>query len=149
TAVNADAGARSLMASIVTALAVGLALWKLTPLFYYLPKATLSAIVITSVVGLVDTKAPGRLWRVKPTDAGLVVVTFVATLALGMQLGMAVGVLVSLGLFIYRTTRPHTAELGRLPGTTVYRNVKNFPEAETVPGLLILRMDASFYFGNV
>src|SRR5690606_17205161 len=90
-----------------------------------------------------------RLWRVKPTDAGLVLVTFAVTLTLGMQLGIAGGVLVSLGLFIYRTTRPHTAELGRLPGTTVYRNVKNFPEAQTVPGLLILRMDASFYFGNV
>lgn len=149
TAVNAEAGARSLMASVISAAVVALALWKLTPLFTHLPKAALAAIVLVAVGGLVDVRAPARLWRIKPTDAALVVVTFGLTLALGMQLGIAGGVLVSLGLFIYRTTRPHTAELGRLPGTEVYRNLKNFPEAQAVPGLLILRVDASFYFGNV
>lgn len=149
TAVNADAGARTAMASVISAALVALSLWFLTPFIAFVPKAVLAAIVLLAVVTLIDTHAPRQLWRIKPADAVLAVATAVATLALGLQRGLAIGVAASLALFIYRTTRPHTAELGRLPGTHVYRNVLNFPEAQPVPGIRILRMDASFYFGNV
>jgi SulP family sulfate permease len=66
----------------------------------------------------------------------------------GIEPGIGVGVAASLALFVLRSTRPHNAVLGRLPGTDVFRNVKNFPEAEPVPGMVIWRFDASFYFAN-
>ncbi len=148
-AVNDQAGARSPIASVVTTAVIALSLLLLTPLFYYLPKAVLAAIVMSAVFGLIDVREPLRLWKVRRSDALLLGVTFVVTLFVGIGEGIFVGVLASLGAFIHRSTRPHTAELGRLPGTNVFRNFKHFPEAEAVPGVLILRMDASFYFANV
>ncbi len=148
-AVNDQAGARSPIASVVTTAVIALSLLLLTPLFYYLPKAVLAAIVMSAVFGLIDVREPLRLWKVRRSDALLLGVTFVVTLFVGIGEGILVGVLASLGAFIHRSTRPHTAELGRLPGTNVFRNFKHFPEAEAVPGVLILRMDASFYFANV
>lgn len=148
TAVNAQAGARTGLASAITAVFIGVSLLLFTPLFYFLPKAVLAAIVMAAVVGLIDVKEPVHLWRVKPTDAMLLGLTFVSTLFLGIEEGIGIGVVASLGLFVYRSTRPHDAVLGRLPGTTDYRNVKNFPEAEEVPHVAIWRFDASFYFAN-
>ncbi len=150
TAVNDQAGARTPLASIVTASVVALTLLFLTPLFYYLPVCVLSAIIVVAVYSLVDVREFLRLVRVKPTDAGLLALTFISTLVLGIELGILVGVGASLLLFILRTTKPHTAVLGRLPGTlSVYRNVRRFPDAERVPGLLIVRVDATFYFANM
>lgn len=148
-AVNDQAGAKSPIASLLTAGLVALSLALLTPLFYHLPKAVLAAIVMAAVAGLVDVREPLRLWRVRRTDALLLLVTFAVTAFVGIGEGIAVGVAASLAAFIYRSTRPHTAELGRLPGTSVFRNLRHYPEAEPVPGVLILRMDASFYFANV
>ena len=149
TAVNAQAGARTQLASLIAAALVALSLLLLTPLFYYLPRAVLGAIVIVAVAGLIDLKEIARLWRIKKVDAGLALLTLAATLLLGIQQGIALGIGASLALFIFRTTRPHTAVLGRLPGTDVYRNLKRFPEAREIPGVLILRVDAAFYFANV
>ena len=149
TAVNAQAGAKTTLAGLVTALLVGLTLLFFTPLFYYLPKAVLAAIIMAAVFGLIDVHEVRHLWRVKRADLAMLAITFVATLTLGIEQGIAVGVGASLLVLVFRTTRPHVAVLGRLPGTTVYRNVLRFPEAMTTPGVLALRLDAQFYFGNV
>ncbi|MCG8417437.1 MAG: solute carrier family 26 protein [Proteobacteria bacterium] len=149
TAVNAQAGARSTLAGLVTAAVVALTLLFLTPLFTYLPKAVLAAIIVTAVLDLVDIAEVVHLWRVKRSDLALLLITFLATLALGIEQGILIGVTASLLWFIVRSTHPHIAVLGRIPGTRVYRNVARHSDAETVPGTLIVRMDASFYFGNV
>ncbi len=149
TAVNDQAGARTGVAGIITASVIILTLLFLTPLFYYLPKAVLAAIIMTAVFGLIDIKEVKHLWQVKRGDLALLLITFVATLSVGIEAGVLTGVAASLIFFVVRTTRPHTAVLGQLPGTEVYRNMANFPEAVPVPGVLAVRVDASFYFGNV
>jgi len=149
TAVNAQAGARTGMASIFTAAVVALTLLLLTPLFYFLPKSALAAIIMTAVFGLVDVSEARHLWRVKRGDLALMATTFLATLALGIEEGILVGVGASLLVFVVRSTRPHLAVLGRIPWSELYRNVERFPEARTVPGVLTVRIDSQLYFGNV
>jgi SulP family sulfate permease len=149
TAVNDQAGARTGVAAIITAGFIMLTLLFLTPLFHSLPKAVLAAIIMVAVVGLIDTHEVVHLWKVKKSDLALLVLTFVATLTWGIEPGIFTGVGASLGWFVVKTTRPHTAVLGRVQGTEAYRNVLNFPDAETTPGVLAVRVDAQFYFGNV
>ncbi len=149
TAVNAQAGARTPMAGIFTAVVVIGTLLFLTPLFYYLPKAVLAAVIMTAVFGLIDVHEVKHLWKIDRTDLVLLLLTFGGTLSLGIEAGIGLGVGASLLWFVVQTTRPHAAVLGRLPGTTAYRNIERHPEAERFDGLLILRIDASFYFGNV
>ena len=148
-AVNADAGARSGMASVITAVLVLLTLLFLTDLITHLPVAVLAAIILVAVLGLVDLHAVRHLWEIDRPDLGVLLVTFGSTLTLGIEAGIGVGVAVSMLVFVVRRSRPFYAVLGRLPETTIYRNVDNFPEVETIPGLLVLRFDAAFYFGNV
>lgn len=149
TSVNAQAGAKTQLASLITALAVALTLMFLTPLFHYLPTVVLAAIIVTAVAGLIDVQLPVRLWRIKKTDLGILMVTFLTTLFWGIQEGIGVGVAVSLALLVLRSTRPHVAVLGHVPDLDVYRNVKRFKNAETIPGVLALRLDAQIFFGNV
>lgn len=149
TAVNVQAGARTPLASLITAALVGLTLLVLTPLFRHLPIAALAAIIMVAVFGLIDVEAARRLWRTSKRDFALLAVTFVATLQLGITEGIATGVGASLALFIIFSTRPHYAVLGRLPGSNTFRNLEHYPHAETLPGVLMLRFDAPFYFGNM
>jgi len=149
TAVNATAGARTQLAGIITSALVFLALVFLTPLFHFLPKAALAAIIMMAVYGLIDFAEVKHLHKVKRADLALLLVTFASTLALGIVRGMGVGVVASLLWFVFRTTRPHIAVLGRIPGTTQFRNVARQRGLITYEGVLILRMDAQFYFGNV
>ncbi|HEY8378094.1 MAG TPA: sulfate permease [Nannocystis sp.] len=148
TAVNAQAGARSPLAGVVTAALVALALALFAPLLSTLPRAALSAVIVVAVAGLVDVAFVRELRRTRPRELIPLAVTFVATLALGVGLGLAFGVGASLLLFVLRTARPHTAILGRLPGTEVYRNVLRFPDAETVADVVVIRLDAPLYFAN-
>lgn len=148
TAVNAQAGAKTGMAAIVTALVIGLVLIFMTPLFYYLPKAVLAAIIMMAIVTLIDLKEVKHLYQVKRSDLALLGVTFVATLTLGIEQGILTGVVVSLLSFVVSTTRPHSAILGRLPSTDVYRNIKRHSAAKTIDDVIIVRIDAQFYFGN-
>ncbi|MEM9492478.1 MAG: sulfate permease, partial [Myxococcota bacterium] len=148
TAVNAQAGARTALAGLVTALFVAITLLLFTPLLYNLPKAVLAAIIITAVVGLIDVAEVRHLWRVKRSDLALLVLTFAATLSLGIEMGILVGVGASLLWFVVFSTRPHIALLGRKPNGA-FRNVLRHSDAEPLDGVLIVRMDASFYFGNV
>ena len=148
-AVHAQAGATSPRALLVTALWVVLTLLFLTGLFESLPTATLAAIIINAVLGLIDIKAFRRLRVVKRSDMWLLLLTFAATLAFGIERGILAGVVASLVLFVFRTTQPHAAVLGRVGTTRDFRNLLNYDEAAPVPGVLIVRVDAQFYFGNV
>jgi len=149
TAVNARAGARTQLAALVTCGVVILTLLFLTRAFYYLPKAALSAIIVAAVASLIDIKGAREVFHVKRTDFYLLLLTFFATLSLGIQWGILVGIGASLLLFLIRTTRPHVAVLGRVPQSQTYLNVARHPHAEKLPGIILVRVDAQFYFGNV
>lgn len=149
TAVNNNAGANTGLASIVTAVLIGIALLVLTPLFYYIPNAILGSVIMVAVFGLIDTHEVKHLWQVKRDDLGLLVFTFLATLILGVKTGIFLAVGLSMLWFVIKTTRPHYAVLGRLPGTDVYRNIKRHPDATVTDHVLAIRFDAQFYYGNV
>lgn len=148
TAVNAQAGARSGLASLTTAIVVALSLLFLTPLFFYLPKAVLAAIILTAVAGLINVGELRHLWRVSRPDFALAGITFVATLSLGIELGIVLGVAASILWFVASVSKPHIAVLGRVPGTRTYRNLNRNPEAEGVDGVLAVRIDAPLFFAN-
>lgn len=149
TAVNYQAGAKTGLASIVTAAVVMLTLLVLTPLFYYLPNTILAAIIIIAVVGLIDIKEPIRLFRIKRADGLTLLLTFVCTLGLGVEWGILIGAAFSLGLFIRRSAHPYMARLGYLESEDVFRNIERYPETKTYPDILIFRVDASLYFANM
>ena len=146
--VNFTAGAETTLASIITALLIAIALLFLTPLFYFIPKATLAAIIIVAVAGLIDVRTWQRVWAFNKRDAIALILTFLAVLAVGIESGILVGAAASLILFIQRTSNPHCAIVGRLPESQFYRNVLRF-ETETWPEVVLLRVDASLYFANV
>jgi SulP family sulfate permease len=148
TAVNAEAGAQSQMASLISAGVIAVTVLFLTPLFRALPNPVLAAIVVVAVSGLVDIKAMRELWRVDRRDLALLVITFLATLTLGIERGIMVGVMLSVLVVMHLSSRPHSAVLGRLPDTDVFRNVDRFPEAQVPHGIVIFRVDASLYFAN-
>lgn len=149
TAVNDQAGAKTGMASIISALLIVLTLLFLTPLFYFLPKAILASVIMVAVFGLIDVKEAVHLWHTDRSDFWMLIVTFVATLALGIEQGILIGVALSLAIIIFQTTRPHMAELGKVPGTIFYRNVERFGQVEQRDDLLIVRFDAQLYFANI
>lgn len=146
---NATAGARTPLSAIVTALCILLTALFFTPWFRYLPNVTLAAILVVSSLRLIDAREIRYLFNVKITEGLLLAFTFLATLTFGVMPGLLLGIVASILLFITLNTRPYTAILGRLPNTNIFRNVEHFPEAETFPGLVILRIDASLYFANV
>lgn len=148
TAVNDAAGARTPLASIVTALLVLITVVFLTPLFSSLPQAALGAIIIVAVVNLVDIKEMRHIAHVKRSDVIGMGIAFGATLALGIEIGILVAVVSSMLVVFARMSRPHSATLGRIPGTTSYRNVDRFPEAITETGVRVVRIDAALSFVN-
>ena len=148
TAVNDQAGAKTPLASLISAGLILLTLSFLTPLFYFLPKAILASVIMVAVFGLIDIKEAIHLWKCNRTDFAMLIVTFLATLGLGIEQGIAVGVILSLIMVIFRTTRPHIARLGRIPDTPHFRNLDRFPELEDRSDVLILRFDAQLYFAN-
>lgn len=148
-AVNHESGAKTGLAGIITGIIMGCALLFLTPLFVDIPQCALAAIVISAVMGLVDYDEAILLWRVDKKDLFLWTITFLATLFLGIEIGVLVGVGVSLAFVIHESANPHMAVLGRLPGTTIYRNIQQYPEAYTYNGIVIVRVDAPIYFANI
>ena len=149
TAVNYQAGAKTGIASLITAAIILLTLLFFTSFFYHLPHAVLAAIVAVAVAGLIDVKGARHLLDLRKMDGWTTILTFVATLVLGSEKGIMAGVAFSLFVFIWRSSHPHTAELGYLEGEDVFRNVRRFPEAKLYPEALILRVDASLYFANM
>jgi len=149
TAVNDQAGAKTGLASIISAGLIGITLLFLTPLFTYLPNAILAAVILVAVFGLIDVKEMKFLWHTKREDFVMFAITFFATLFIGIEEGIATGVVLSLVMVVYRSTKPHVAVLGRLPGTNIYRNINRFPQVEQRNDLLIIRFDSQLYFANI
>lgn len=149
TAVNDQAGARTGLASVISAAIIALAVLLLTPLFYYLPMAVLAAIIIVAVAGLFDLQEMQSLWKTDRRDLAMLATTFGATLILGIEEGILVGIVLSLVVVIYSSTKPHSAELGRLGDTRNFRNIHRYPEAKTEESVLIYRFDSQLYFANV
>lgn len=147
-AINNEAGAKTGMASIVAAVATGLALIFFTPLFYYLPQATLAAIVLMAVRSLFEIKGAIKLWRLHRLDFSMLITTFIMTLAFGIEEGVLTGVVLSCLAIILRASRPHAVILGKLPESEAFRNVDRFPNAIQYPGVLIIRFDAPLFFLN-
>ncbi|OGB71561.1 MAG: sodium-independent anion transporter [Burkholderiales bacterium RIFOXYC12_FULL_65_23] len=145
--VNFDAGARTPAAGIFTALGLALAALFLTPWLYHLPQATLAATIMVAVLTLVDFSVFGRTWRYAKADFIALLLTFVLTLLAGVEAGLVAGVGVSVLLLLLRTSRPHIATVGQVPGTEHYRNVLRH-EVVTYPTVLSLRVDESLYFAN-
>ena len=145
--VNFDAGAQTPAAGIYTALGITLATLFLTPALFFLPQATLAATIIVAVLSLVDLGIFKRTWAYSKPDFAAVAATLVATLTQGVESGLVVGVLVSLALHVYRTSRPHIAQVGLVPGTQHFRNVLRHAVAVS-PKLVSLRVDESLYFAN-
>lgn len=148
-AVNNESGAKSTVASLFTAFMVLLALVLLSGPLKYLPKSALAAIVISSVSGLIDIDEAKFLSKVHNRDLLLWFAACFGTLLLGVELGIAVSVSASLACVIYETAQPHTAILGQIPGTYVYRSVRQYRETKTHKDITILRIDAPLYFANV
>ncbi len=147
-AVNSDTGAKTSIAGLITVVIVALALIVLTPLFYYLPKAILASIILIAIIGLFNYQEAIYLWKVHRSDLAMMSVTFVATLILGIELGVLFGVVLSIAAIIYKSTRPHMAILGNIPGTSHYRNVNRYHRTEQLNNALIIRVDEQLYFGN-
>jgi sulfate permease, SulP family len=145
--VNFDAGARTPAAGVFTAIGIMLASLLLTPALYYLPQATLSATIIVAVLSLVDFSILKRTWAYSKPDFAAVAATLIATLTLGVETGLVVGVGVSLALYLFRTSRPHIAMIGLVPGTEHFRNVLRH-RVLVSPRLVSLRVDESLYFAN-
>jgi SulP family sulfate permease len=145
--VNFEAGAATQFAGVVTALVIALTAMFFTPLFFHLPVAVLAAIVVVSVVGLLDLHTLRLCWRYNRTDAAAFIATFVVVLTFGMEAGIAAGVLLSSVLFLWRTSRPHAAIVGRVGETEHFRNIDRH-EVTTYPGVLAIRVDESLYFAN-
>lgn len=149
TAVNDQAGARTGLASIISAGLIALTLLFLTPLFFYLPKAVLAAVILVAVAGLINYKEAIELWEKDRADFWMLLVTFIVTLTLGIETGIITGVVLSLGLVVLRSTSPHIAVLGRVPGSDFYRNIERFPDLEQRPDVLVVRFDGPLYFANL
>ena len=145
--VNFDAGAATPAAGAYTAVGIGVATLVLTPLLFFLPKATLAATIIVAVLSLVDFSILKKTWNYSMVDFIAVTATIVLTLLVGVEMGVSAGVLLSIFLHLYKTSKPHVAEVGLVPGTQHFRNVKRH-DVETLPGVLTLRVDESLYFVN-
>ena len=145
--VNFDAGSETPAAGIYTAIGLAVAAVALTPLVYYLPNATLAATIIVAVLSLVDFSILKKTWNYARADFIAVAATILLTLTMGVEVGVASGVAISVLLHLYKTSRPHVAEVGLVPGSQHFRNVKRHT-VETNRHVLTLRMDESLYFVN-
>ena len=147
TVINYDAGAQTPLAGMFAAIGIGAVTLFLTPALAYLPIATLAATITVSILTLIDIPLIRQTWRYSRSDFAAMAVTVLLTLVEGVETGIISGVAISIGLFLYRTSRPHSALIGRIPGTEHFRNVERH-ETETVSHVALLRIDESLYFAN-
>ncbi|MBN1356431.1 sulfate permease [bacterium] len=148
TMVNHQAGARTQVASVVTAMAVVLTLVLLAPLLYHMPVAVLAAMIITAAVKMIDVRELLYLMKVDRLDCLILLVTFSMTLVLSAEKGILGGVVLSLLLFLWRSAHPKIAELGYLEQVDAYMSIQRFPAAKTIPKILMLRVDGPLFFAN-
>jgi len=147
-AVNDKAGARTSLALVFASITLALCLLFLTGLLENLPKAVLAAVVLTAVYGLLDFPALLRMWRVSRLDFYAAAIALGAVLLLGILQGILLAALASILLLLARTSRPHVAFLGRIPGTNSYSDVDRHPENEPLPGVIVFRPEASLIYVN-
>ncbi|MAC16571.1 SulP family inorganic anion transporter [Alcanivorax sp. IL3] len=145
--VNFDAGARTPMAGVFTAIGIALTALFLTGAFTYLPKATLAATIVVAVLSLVDLPALKHTWHFSRLDFTAMAITMVGVLGWGVEAGVLAGVVTSLALYLWRTNQPHVAEVGQVPGTEHFRNVQRH-QVRVSPRVLSMRIDESLYFAN-
>jgi SulP family sulfate permease len=146
-AVNFAAGAKTQMAGIIAALLMLLILLGLTNWFYFMPQAVLAATIMISISSMIDIETLKKAWQYDKADAFALITTFCGVLFWGVQQGIVLGVALSLGVMVWRSSRPHMAVVGRVTGTEHYRNIDRF-KVETQEGLIALRVDESLYFAN-
>lgn len=149
TAVNDQAGAKTGLSGIVSALLIVVTLLFLTPFFYNLPNTILASVIMVAVFGLIDYNEAIYLFKSNKTDFWTLIVTFIATLSLGIEIGIGIGVILSLAMVLFKTTNPHTAQLANVPNSHFYRNIKRFENLEVDDEILIYRFDAQLFFANV
>ncbi len=145
--VNFSSGARTQIAAVITAACVAIALLLLTPLLYHLPRATLAAIVVMAVAGLVDFSPLAHTWRYMKLDAISYLLTFFGVLTFGVEVGILVGIGSSIAFFLWRTSNPDYVVLGRLGDSQLFRDAR-FHDVKTYSDVLFLRIDMSLYFAN-
>lgn len=147
-AINGEAGGKTTVSSLITAILVILTLIFFTTVFYHLPKAILAAIILLSVVKLFDIKEAKALWKSDRLDFWMMFSTFIVTLFLGIEAGVLSGVLLSILAVLYKSSVPAISELGHIEGTSYYKNIERFDEASGVDDTLILRFESKLFFGN-
>ncbi|MFC5045427.1 SulP family inorganic anion transporter [Aquimarina hainanensis] len=147
-AINDEAGGKTTISSLISVVMIVCSLLFLTSLFYYIPKAVLAAIILVSVLGLIDFKEAKYLMAVRRRDFIVMLITFFSTLIVGVEKGIFIGVVLSFIFLQYYSSRPHVAELVRIPDTVYYRNINRFPNAVRSEDYLIIRFDDQLYFGN-
>ena len=145
--VNFSAGAQTPAAGIVSAVLMAIVIAGLTDWFYYLPQAVLSATIIVAVIGLIDTHTLKEAWHYDKADAIALLLTFTGVIIFGVEEGIVIGVAMSLAVLVWRSSHPHMALVGRVPGTEHFRNVERH-QVDVFPGLIALRIDESIYFAN-
>ncbi|MBC7884078.1 MAG: solute carrier family 26 protein [Saprospiraceae bacterium] len=149
TAVNDQAGAKTGLASLISAALIIFTLLFLTSWFYFLPNTVLAAIILVAVFGLIDFKEARHLWHTDKTDFMLFIAAAVATLVLGIEEGILLGITLSIALLIYRVSYPHIAELGKMTDGVTFRNIERFKEVTIDDHIIIMRFDAPLYFANL
>jgi len=147
-AINQETGGKTGVSAFVSVIMVALTLLYLTPLFYYLPKTVLAAIIIVAVFGLINFKEARYLWKANNLDFWLLIATFASTLVLGIEYGIFVGVVLSLIILLFRTTRPYVTELGKVPDSDFFRNKNRFEEVIIESDILVFRFDAQLFYAN-
>ena len=145
--VNFDAGAHTPASGVVSAILMAIVITSLTAWFQHLPLAVLAATIIVAVLALIDLDALADAWRYDKADAVSMLLTFAGVLVAGVETGILTGVVLSLAALVWRSSHPHMAVVGRVPGTEHFRNIDRHQVA-TLPGLLALRVDESLYFAN-
>ncbi|KAG4110546.1 hypothetical protein ERO13_D13G055300v2 [Gossypium hirsutum] len=147
-AVNYMAGCNTAVSNIVMSSVVLLTLELITPLFKYTPNAILASIIISAVISLVDIEAMTLIWKVDKFDFVACMGAFFGVVFSSVEIGLLIAVSISFAKILLQVTRPRTAVLGKIPRTTVYRNILQYPAATKVPGILIVRVDSAIYFSN-
>jgi sulfate permease, SulP family len=145
--VNFAAGANTPLAGVISAVLMGAVIAAMTGLFHYLPHAVLAATIVVAVVSLIDVQTLREAWRYDKADAMSLLATAVGVIVFGVEVGILTGVALSLGTLVWRSSHPHIAVVGRIPGTEHFRNVARHPVA-VEPGLIAVRVDESLYFAN-
>lgn len=147
TVVNAEAGARTPIAGVITASLIALVVSFASSLFHGLPHTVLAAVIITAVAGLIDFDALRRIWAYDRLEGATLVGTALAVLTFGVEIGIASGIVLSLAALVWRASHPHMAVVGRVPGTEHFRNIERH-QVEIDPARLLIRIDENLFFGN-